>query len=105
MTETTSGNDVEDDPEPKSVVGGVISHKDRKFLPLFRDRPPMCAIVRQSGSKSEIFVKEMSFFWEVSGTSIQGNQSPRTARLTPLFPRLFHQPPLKLRRAFQLTFT
>ena len=32
-------------------------------------------------------VKEMSFFWEVSGTSVQGNQSPRTARLTPPFPR------------------
>jgi hypothetical protein len=34
------------------------------------------------------YVKEMSFFWEVSGTSVQGNQSPRTARLTGLFPDL-----------------
>lgn len=46
----------EDDPELKSVVGGVIiSDKDRKFLPLFRDRPLTCAIVRQSRSKSDIF--------------------------------------------------
>jgi len=36
----------------------------------------------------KFYVKEMSFFWEVSGTSVQGNQSPRTARLTPLFPDL-----------------
>src|SRR5216117_2247954 len=34
-----------------------------------------------------ILVKEMSFFWEVSGTSVQGNQNPRTARLTPPFSR------------------
>jgi hypothetical protein len=33
-------------------------------------------------------VKEISFFWEASGASVQGNQSPRTARLTPLFPDL-----------------
>jgi hypothetical protein len=47
-----------------------------------------CNVFKSILQSAEAHVKEMSFFWEVSGTSVQGNQSPRTARPTGLFPDL-----------------